>query len=82
MALRCPQCTSDKIIPNAEVLDQASGGGGELQVAVLRNPKALFFHQQVMRTVKAQVCGACGHVQLIAEDPGALYAAYQESLRS
>ena len=81
MQLTCPACGSDKIVPNAQMLDQGQASGGQLLITVMRNPNALFFSQRVMRDVNARVCGACGYIQLRAKDPGALYDAYQESLR-
>ncbi|HEY0736931.1 MAG TPA: hypothetical protein VGD69_18580 [Herpetosiphonaceae bacterium] len=81
MELTCPQCGSNKIVPNAKMMDQGQASGGQLLIAVMKNPKALFLTHPVMRNVHAQVCGACGHIQLRAEEPGALYEAYQESLR-
>lgn len=80
MALRCPHCGSDKIVANAKMLDLGQYSGGKLQIAVDENPEALLFKHRVAQVVNARVCGDCGVIQLVAENPGLLYQAYLDSL--
>ena len=73
----CSRCGSDEIIPRARVIDRGdSNSRHDLQVEVRRRPNALLFKGAERSNVAAQLCAACGHVELFAEMPRALYAAY------
>lgn len=76
MNLKCSKCGSDKIIPLAHVLDQGEGSSGALRTAVFTNPEAWVFKGGVYAKLKANICGECGYVELVAENPAALYDAY------
>ena len=77
--LLCTRCGSDAVIPRVRVLDRDEGGTRDLQVEVQRRPNAMLFKRPERSTVSAQVCGACGHVELYAEAPRALYTAYLQA---
>ena len=81
MALTCPQCGSDKIIPNAKMLGLREYSPGTLQIAVDQHPEALLLKYPVVQHVNTNVCGECGVIQFVAENPGLLYQAYLESLQ-
>ena len=42
----------------------------------------IFTGNSVLSRIHAWVCGECGYMPLFADDPQALYAAYQEFLRA
>ena len=81
MALTCPQCGSDKIIPNARMVDQGRYSAGPPQIVVDQHPEALLLKYPVIQNVNAIVCGECGVIQLVAENPALLYQAHIESLQ-
>ena len=76
-ALLCTRCGSDGVIPRLRVIDRGDDNARyDLQVEVQRRPNALFFKRPERYTLWAQVCGTCGHSELYADAPSALYAAY------
>jgi hypothetical protein len=77
--LRCAACGSDKIIPDVPVLDQGQASSGRLSITIDADPDALIFKDRKWARLAAHICGACGHVQLMAENPQALYEHYLRS---
>lgn len=73
---QCNRCGSADIIPRARVADRDGGGWYDLQIEVRRRPNALIFKGAQRSSVVAQVCGACGYVELFVETPGTIYDAY------
>jgi formate dehydrogenase assembly factor FdhD len=68
------------VIPRVRVIDRGdSNGRYDLEVEVQRRPNAVLFKRPERSTLSAQVCGACGHAELYAEAPRALYAAYLQA---
>jgi len=77
---KCVKCGSDKIIPLVSMLDQGESSSGTLQALVTyTNPEAWVFKGAVYAKMMANICGECGHTELIAEDAAALYSAYLKS---
>ena len=73
----CVKCGSNKIIPLVSVIDLDEHSAGPLKALVgYTNPEAWVFKGAVYAKLKANICGNCGHTELVAEDPGALYEAY------
>ena len=82
MNLKCAKCGSSKIIPLVGVIDQGEHSDGQLQALVAyTNPDAWVFKGAVYAKLNANLCGECGYTELIAENPAALYSAYQQTLR-
>ena len=78
--LLCTRCGSDAVIPRARVIDRGdSNTRFDLEVEVQRRPNAVLFKRPERSTLSAQVCAACGHTELYAEAPRALYAAYLQA---
>lgn len=78
MNKNCEKCGSDKIIPQAKVIDRGDYSvQGDLTVAVDENPEAFIFKQRTDSTVTAKVCGNCGFMELYATNPQSLFSAYQ-----
>ena len=80
MAYRCAACQSERVIPGATIFDQGQPSDGILRVGIATDPQALLFKGLVFTTLRAMICGDCGRVQLAVENPGELYAAYQQNL--
>jgi len=78
----CSKCSSDKIIPNAQVFDQGQFSDGHLKAIVSANPQAILFKENKLTPLKAQICGECGHTEFVVEDPQTLYQAYLKSLKA
>jgi predicted nucleic-acid-binding Zn-ribbon protein len=78
----CPKCNSDKIIPNAMVLDTGEYASGYLQIAIDEHPEAFVFKQRIKSGVKVSVCGNCGYLEFYAGEPGLMYQAYQNMLNN
>jgi hypothetical protein len=77
MELRCAKCGSEKIIPLVSIEDQGRYSDGTLRAVVgYSNPEAWVFKGTVYARLQASICGECGHTELTAQDPAALYAAY------
>jgi len=67
---RCAKCASTDMIADAKVIDRGHHyTETDLSVATHRKPQALLFKGQVTTTVSAWVCGACGFIELYADDP-------------
>lgn len=78
--LPCTRCGSDSVIPRVRVVERGEDGARhDLTAEVQRRPKAMFFKRAERSTLWAQICGACGHAELYADAPGALYTAYLQA---
>lgn len=74
----CEKCGSNKIIPRAKVIDRGEyNAAGDLTISVDEKPDAFMFKQRVYASVTARVCGNCGFIEFYADEPEALYSAYQ-----
>jgi hypothetical protein len=82
MEHRCAKCNSARIIPGLHIHDMNFLGekSHEHGVKVDADPNALVFRNTASAYLLADVCADCGHVELRVDDPGALYAAYQQSI--
>ena len=78
----CLKCNSDKIIPNAMVLDTGQYSSGYLQIAFDGNPDALVFKQRIKSTVRVSICGNCGYLEFYAGDAALMFQAYQNMLNN
>jgi len=70
---QCAKCGSHDVIADAKVIDRGDySAQHDLSVATYRKPQALLFKGQVTTTVSAWICGACGFVELYADNPGSI----------
>jgi hypothetical protein len=77
MNARCAKCDSKKLIPLVGILDQGQYSDGSLKAAVgYTNPDAWLFKGPIFATLRATICGECGHTELTAENPADLYEKY------
>jgi hypothetical protein len=67
------------VIPRVRVTDRDNDARYDLQLEIQRRPNAVFFKRPARTNVVARVCVACGHVDLYAEAPGILHAAYLQA---
>ena len=63
-----------------QVVDKNESTARDLQVRVAQEPDALIFREHVYKSVRAWICGECGHVDLFVPNPQKLYEAYLISL--
>jgi hypothetical protein len=78
--LLCTRCGSDAVIPRVRVSDRGDDTARyDLEAEVQRRPNAVLFKRPERSTLWAQVCGVCGHAELYADAPGALYTAYLQA---
>jgi hypothetical protein len=62
------------------VVERAEDGiRRDVQLEIQRRPKAMFFKRPERSTLLARVCGDCGHVELFADAPSAVYTAWLEA---
>ena len=78
MSDTCPNCGSTEIIPNARVIDHEEGYELDLNVEVYEHPEAKLDSGRRGRygSVRAQVCGSCGHATFFVTNARKLWAAY------
>lgn len=73
---RCPKCNSDHMVDGAYVAD---AGGARVVVGTDHHPDRGRLPTAVSTQVHASVCGACGYVELYANQPAELYAMYRRA---
>jgi len=47
-----------------------------LHISIVESPDALFFKGKHVHIITAHICGNCGHLELTAQNPKALYQLY------
>jgi uncharacterized OB-fold protein len=79
----CHKCGSDKIIRHVHLKERGHGNRAEeLTARMFRNPGALFFKGAEESALRAEVCGACGYVELYVKDPESLWSAHEDARRN
>lgn len=76
----CLRCGSDAKIPNVRLIDRDQSSSKRARVGLATRPDAMLFKGEVVVTTRATVCGECGHVELTAVDPDALWSAHVERM--
>lgn len=77
---RCSRCGSEEVVPRVRVIERDAGDSRQdVQVEVQRRPNALLFKRPERCSVFARLCGACGYLELYADMPRALHAAYLQA---
>jgi hypothetical protein len=80
MDAQCAKCGSQKIIPLVSLICPGASSDGRLAAHVgYTNPEARLFKGIVLAHFRATICGECGHTELTADNPGALYEAYRRT---
>ncbi len=82
---KCPDCGSERIVPNLPLLDHYGDTGAynkEATVAIHGNPDAWFFKDTTLATLRADICGECGCVAFRAGNFRELYEKYVTSRRA
>lgn len=78
-AHRCPKCASNHMADGAYVADAK---GPRVVVGVDRHPDRGALPQPMSTRIHASVCGSCGFVELYADQPAELWAAYEATERT
>jgi uncharacterized OB-fold protein len=79
----CQKCGSDKIIRQVHLKDRGHENvDEELTARMFRNPGAMFFKGAEESALRAEVCGACGYVELYVKDPESFWSAYEDARRN
>jgi hypothetical protein len=74
----CPKCGCPDVIPDAQLVEERSGGRNRpLQAEVDENPGTLLFRGAHLGALRARVCGRCGFTELFVSNPEELLAAYR-----
>ena len=79
MPITCTSCGSEEVIPRIRVTARGDSGYYDVLAEVQRRPNAKLFKGAERSGVFAQLCGQCGHLELFADMPRALYAVYQQA---
>ena len=75
----CMKCRSTRLIPLQGLVDQGQHSDGHLKAIVTyTRPGAWFRKGPIFAQLKATICGECGHTELTAVDPAALYRSWIE----
>jgi predicted nucleic-acid-binding Zn-ribbon protein len=80
MGQPCAKCGSQKVIPDAGILDQGQYSDGTLKAKYERHPSAFFFKGRASTRLLARICVQCGYTELYAEHPEVLDEAYRDVL--
>jgi hypothetical protein len=84
----CRWCNSSKVVSDICLRDNVGGSPGEggsltsrcdITLVTWADPGAILFKEEVTSTLRASVCGDCGHVEFFATDPAALHAAVEKA---
>ena len=80
MTEKCGCCGSDKVMKDVHLsTDPSEGPRLRLGASVQSDPDALLFKGTVFGTLRARVCGGCGHTELYTTNFEQLYEAYRKS---
>jgi len=78
--LVCTKCGSESVIPRLRMIERGEDGARhDVQLEMQRRPNALLFKRPERSNLLARACGDCGHVELYADAPRALYMAWLEA---
>ena len=79
----CLECGSEKIIPNAYVFDRGRDNSKHnFEVLLDENPDALLFKDRNYYSIRAKICGDCGFVHFLVNNPQSLWKAYQRQQKN
>jgi hypothetical protein len=71
----CVRCGSTQIIRAARLQNAVIGQGRALVVAVDKQPQAFVAKETILSNVHVELCGQCGFIHLVADEPDRLWAA-------
>jgi hypothetical protein len=75
----CPRCGSDKVVPDVALDYRVAATRMPLGLRVHGKPDAWIAKDTAEGQLSADVCGACGHVELRVGNAAQLYEKYQQS---
>lgn len=79
MTATCLKCGSDRLIPDVGVIDQGQYSDGNLKAFLGHTkPDAWILKGPIFAPLRATICGACGFVELLVDNPELRYEQYLE----
>lgn len=86
MSYACAKCQNKNILEGVRIVDRTLeenclSAGRDLQVEVETKPNARIFKGVVGFSLRANVCGTCGHAELFVTEPDELRRAYARQLQ-
>ena len=78
--MNCAKCGSDKIMSNVKIVDEGMAGDKhDTSIEFHENPDAWVFKRTQKGTLRANVCGQCGYVELSVGNPKELWDLYKKN---
>jgi hypothetical protein len=74
--LSCVKCGSGKIIPGARIIDTGKHSIRNLSVCIKKDPNAILLQEPELGELKAIICCACGHTELVTDNLDKLWEAW------
>jgi len=83
MMTQCPECGSNDIVPDLNILtEETTSGHRPVYVKLMEPPPTkrplMWIAQEVKTEFQASICGACGYTQFHAKHPAGILEAYQK----
>jgi predicted nucleic-acid-binding Zn-ribbon protein len=72
----CTKCRSTQVITDGVIFDTTRNSTVRLAAGFQKDPSAWIFTGDVRAEIRAVICGACGFMELFANDALRLYEAY------
>jgi hypothetical protein len=81
MPEKCSRCDSDKMMDDVHLYTRSPRAepGQQLVALVHKAPDAWIFKGTVFGSLRARICGGCGHTEIFTKNFEELYEAYQQS---
>jgi hypothetical protein len=81
MPEKCSRCGSDKMMDDVHLNTRSPNlyPPHQLVAFVHKEPDAWILKGTVFGTLRARICGGCGHTEIYTENFQQLYEAYQQS---
>lgn len=73
----CSSCGSEEVIRNVKIVDHGYSVKHDLAIELHGKPDALFFKDTRKGVLHATVCGQCGKVDLVVDNPRELWEIYK-----
>jgi hypothetical protein len=70
----CLRCGSDAVVPDAQFIDSMGAPPWFRLVRAGKQTLKEMFSSPATHKALARICSDCGHIEFVAEDPGAVWA--------
>ena len=75
---QCVKCGSNKLIKDAEITDFGHGNVKNDLAVYIQKTDRIAFNKFTKGSLRAQICGSCGDVQLRIDNSQELWETYQK----